>query len=271
VKIVKNTSSFDTVKLKSLFTLIHRQIANSEGKLPQWNALKVAIRNKSYGYSGRAYLGKVYGEGWDMFLSVSDGLGLAKLSQLFAHELMHSYGYNHHQYNRDPLTDKQIAEIESKFNIEDLKKVDEAKKPINVVAKNYKKLKSRKDNLLKKQKQYESNLKRVANSLKKVERSIAQYEKKYDAERLTAKFSDPVERKAGKHPKQKLAELCEQHEWLRAERDEEWEGELRIDVWDNRIDNWFEGEMYEDMRDAGGSWKGAYEFALCLVEEDKET
>ena len=140
MKIVKNTSSFDTVKLKSLFTLIHRQIANSEGKLPQWNALKVAIRTKSYGYSGQAYLGKVYGEDWDMILSVSDGLGLAKLSQLFAHELMHSYGYNHHQYNRDPLTDKQIAEIESKFNIEGLKKADEAKKPINVVAKNYKKL-----------------------------------------------------------------------------------------------------------------------------------
>ena len=152
-----------------------------------------------------------------------------------------------------------------------VEKIIEPKKPLNQVYKNYNKLKSRKDNLLKKQKQYESNLKRVANSLKKVERSIAQYEKKYDEERLTSKFSEPVERKVGKHPKQKLAELCEQHEWLGAERDEGWEHELRIDVWDNRVDNWFEGEMYEDMRDASGSWKGAYEFALSLVEEDKET
>ena len=163
-------------------------------------------------------------------------------------------------FENDYITKSKLAMSEKKVKT----------RVTNVVAKNYKKLKSRKDNLLKKQKQYESNLKRVQNSLKKVERSIAQYEKKYDEDRLTAKFSEPVERKVGKHPKQKLAELCEQHDWLRAERDEEWEGELRIDVWDNRIDDdWFEGEMYEEMRDSGGSWKEAYEFALSLVEKEQ--
>jgi hypothetical protein len=165
-------------------------------------------------------------------------------------------------FENDYITKSKLAMSEKKVKT----------RVTNVVAKNYKKLKSRKDNLLKKQKQYESNLKRVANSLKKVERSIAQYEKKYDEDRLTAKFSEPVERKVGKHPKQKLAELCEQHDWLRAERDDEWEGELRIDVYDKRV-----AENDEDYFAPGSSgeyccwsWKEAYERALELIENNQE-
>lgn len=72
---------------------------------------------------------------------------------------MHSYGYHHHQFRTDPLDEKQLDEIRAGFALEDIKKVETVKLPINRVAKNYKQLKLRKANLEKKQKQYESNLK----------------------------------------------------------------------------------------------------------------
>lgn len=188
MRIIKNTSGYDTAKLKSLFCEVHSLVAKREGRLPHWRDLKVAVRRKSYGYSGRAYLGKVYGEGWDLFLSINDEMNISSLSQLFAHELYHSYGYEHKQYATWPLSENDIQILEAKFSIEDLiSKKEEKTLRVNLVAKNYSKLLKRKENLLKRQKQYESNLKRISNSLKKVSKSIDLYEKKYDQTKLTSK------------------------------------------------------------------------------------
>ena len=188
MRIIKNTSGYDTAKLKSLFCEVHSLVAKREGRLPHWKDLKVAVRRKSYGFSGRAYLGKVYGEGWDLFLSINDEMNISSLSQLFAHELYHSYGYDHKQYATWPLSENDIQILEAKFSIEDLiSKKEEKTLRVNLVAKNYSKLLKRKENLLKRQKQYESNLKRISNSLKKVSKSIDLYEKKYDQTKLTSK------------------------------------------------------------------------------------
>ena len=149
MKIIKNTSGYNTTKLKSLFCEVHSLVAKREGRLPHWKDLKVAVRRKSYGYSGRAYLGKVYGEGWDLFLSINDEMNISSLSQLFAHELYHSYGYDHKQYTTWPLSENDIHILETKFSIVDLiSKEKEKTTKVNLVAKNYTKLLKRKENFL---------------------------------------------------------------------------------------------------------------------------
>ena len=55
-----------------------------------------------------------------MFLSMSTEIDVEDIAQLFAHELMHNYGYKHHQFNRYPLTTKEVAEVETKFKLHDL-------------------------------------------------------------------------------------------------------------------------------------------------------
>ena len=270
MKIIKNTSGYDTAKLKSLFCEVHSLISKREGKLAHWKDLKVAVRRKSYGYSGRAYLGKVYGEGWDLFLSINDEMNISSLSQLFAHELYHSYGYDHKQYATWPLSENDIQILESKFSIEDLiSKEEEKTTQVNLVAKNYSKLLKRKENLLKRQKQYESNLKRITNNLKKVSRSIDVYEKKYDQERLTTKEIAKTQRKKAIHPKQKCQDLCQQYSWLRIEKEEDDYNELRIYVYDYRevqkdIDFFADGSSGDYCT---WGWKEAYEKALDIIEE----
>jgi hypothetical protein len=162
MRIIKNTSSFDTGKLRSLFSFIHNQIAKDEGKLSYWKNLNIQIWNKSYGISGHAYLGKYYGNGHDMHLSMADDIGLYSMSQLFAHELMHSYGYHHHQFRSHPLSKEQIADIRAKFDIGEMKKVAKAKKRINKVAQRY-------ERMLKRQKAWSRKLKLANTNLAKVE------------------------------------------------------------------------------------------------------
>jgi len=270
MKIIKNTSGYNTAKLKSLFCEVHCLVAKREGRLPHWKDLKVVVRRKSYGYSGRAYLGKVYGEGWDIFLSISDNMEVHTLSQLFAHELYHSYGYEHKQYRSNPLSEKDRIVLESMFSIEDLlSKQEDKTTQVNLVAKNYTKLLKRKANLLKRQKQYESNLKRITNNLKKVSRSIDVYEKKYDQDRLTTKEIAKTQRKKAIHPKQKCQDLCQQHSWLRIEKEEDDYNELRIYVYDYRevqkdIDFFADGSSGDY---CAWGWKEAYEKGLDLIEE----
>jgi len=122
MKIIKNTSLYDTKKLQSLFCLIHSQLAKYEGRLPQWKSLKIQVMDKVKGRhaSGCAYRGKVYGNQPDMWLSLNKETSLEVIAQLFAHELMHSYGYNHSQYRTDPLEPHHIDEIKRKFDKNDL-------------------------------------------------------------------------------------------------------------------------------------------------------
>ena len=269
MKIIKNTSAFDTKKLISLYSLIHNQIAKSEGRLKYWKTLEVQVWTKSSGYSGRAYLDKYYGVGWDMHLSMSDNLGLESISQLFAHELMHSYGYNHHQFRTHPLDEEQLDEIRGRFTTEDIKKVETVKLPINRVAKNYKQLKLRKANLEKKQKQYESNLKRIANSTKKVEQSIRQYENKYDQDRLTRKYDEARPPAVKKDWEAMAWDLAERYEMI------------KIDYcpYDKEIDLWYRGERPDEWDyDKSGeypcarryTWKQIHDLAVLTLQEDGE-
>ena len=113
MRIIKNSSVYNTRKLNSLFCMIHNQLAKPEGRLPQWKQLRVAVRNGRN--SGRAtyYVGRSWKE-WDMFLSLDSGI--ENISQLFAHELMHNYGYRHRQFRRRPLDQHHLDEIKQKFS-----------------------------------------------------------------------------------------------------------------------------------------------------------
>jgi len=136
MKITKNTSLYETKKLKSLFCLIHKQLAKYEGRMSWWDDLNISIQYKTYDYSGRAFLKLPRHKTWGMFLSMSKDLTLDEVSQLFAHELMHTYGYRHHQFNTDPLTQDQLDQIASKFKQQDLLKPEafDVKTPVR---KNY--------------------------------------------------------------------------------------------------------------------------------------
>ena len=103
-----------------MFCFIHKQISKHEGKMPWWDDLNIHIRKKSSSYSGRAYLNKPWSKEWGMFLSMATDINVETIAQLFAHELMHNYGYRHHQFNRHPLTEKEVAEVENKFSFESL-------------------------------------------------------------------------------------------------------------------------------------------------------
>ena len=103
-----------------MFCFIHKQISKHEGKMPWWDDLNIHIRKKSSSYSGRAYLDKPWSKEWGMFLSMATDISVEQIAQLFAHELMHNYGYRHHQFNRHPLTEQEVAEVKNKFSFESL-------------------------------------------------------------------------------------------------------------------------------------------------------
>ena len=138
MKIIKNTSKFDTKKLRSLFSYVHNLIAKTEGRLPQWNGLQVQVRQKSYGTSGQAYVGKVYGSGWDMFLSISEKVILKDIVNLFSHELMHSYGFHHRNMLIARDCDVMMAYIPngriSNGSISAIKKAKKFNKPVTIVS-----------------------------------------------------------------------------------------------------------------------------------------
>ena len=136
MKIIKNTSYYDSKKLQQLFCFIHSLIAKTEGRLKQWKTLQVQIRNSTGRCSGRAYVGQVYGEGWDMFLSLNKNRDLKTISDLFAHELMHSYGYHHKDMLcvSTPLVKDHHQKIQDKFGNVNFTKIDKPKVKIDYVS-----------------------------------------------------------------------------------------------------------------------------------------
>ena len=180
MKIIKNTTNLDNKKLQSLFSLVHNRIAKFEGRLKHWKSLQVQIQNRAYGYSGRAYVGKVYGKGWDVLLKYSADSTIEDISQLFAHELMHSYGYRDNvkyrrtrMFNRKPLLPKDIEIIKSKFTKESLIKEEKPKPKKDVILNRF-------SRMLKREKVWERKLKLATSHLKKVKREIKVYRRRHN-------------------------------------------------------------------------------------------
>ena len=180
MKIIKHTTNLDNKKLQSLFSLVHIRISKFEGRLKHWKSLKVQIQNRAYGYSGLAYVGKVNGKSWDVLLKYSADSTIEDISQLFAHELMHSYGYRDNvkyrrtrMFNRKPLLPKDIEIIKSKFTKESLIKEEKPKPKKDVISIRF-------TRMLKREKVWERKLKLATSHLKKVKREIKVYKKRHN-------------------------------------------------------------------------------------------
>jgi len=121
-----NTSLYEPKKLRTLYCFIHKLISKDEGRLPHWGSLEIKVMGKTLGnnYSGTACVGKIHhsrnSDQTDMWLSMNINCSIYEIAQLFAHELMHSYGYEHHQFHTDPLTKDQMKSIEDRFSQPDL-------------------------------------------------------------------------------------------------------------------------------------------------------
>jgi hypothetical protein len=174
MKIIKNTSYFDTVKLKSLFSTVHNLLAKAEGRLKHWKRLKVIVRDKEWGYSGRCLLGGVhFTRDWDMFLSVDKDTDTNTLAYLFAHELMHSYGYRHSQYRDDPLTKEQHDFIKDKYKNVIMHKVKKAKPKKDIISIRFARMQKR-------ERSWGRKLKLATSHLKKVKREIKVYKRRHN-------------------------------------------------------------------------------------------
>ena len=175
MKIIKNTSDFDTVKLKSLFSTVHNLLAKAEGRLKHWIKLKVVVRNKEWGWSGRCLLGWTTwrSDDWDMFLSISKDKDTNTLAYLFAHELMHSYGYRHSQYRDDPLTKEQHDFIRDKYKNVIMNKIKKEKPKKDLILVRF-------DRMLKREKVWDGKLRLATSHLKKVKREIKVYKRRHN-------------------------------------------------------------------------------------------
>lgn len=96
---VVNRTQYDTKVMRLLLHEVHRRLSHHEGRLPQWDHLKVHVQYRRV----RRYSGVVSGEAvlkgyWMILRLPRGGVAPSQVAWLFEHELLHSYGYKHHQY-----------------------------------------------------------------------------------------------------------------------------------------------------------------------------
>lgn len=113
MKIIKNTTRYETRTLRTLICRVHAHMKKLERRpAPNWPRLRIAIGNRSRAYSGRAYFhgnGRGWGSDWDVYLSLPPDADERGTGSLVYHELMHTYGYRHGAYNDIP--DAELAEL----------------------------------------------------------------------------------------------------------------------------------------------------------------
>lgn len=200
MKITKNTSGYSTRELKRIICKVHAHIRKLEGRdAPRWKRLEVHVRGRDDNYtSGRAfYNGCGYVDSWDVVFTIPRAIkkgatGYWKYPQLkgklnnyrarrFAylayHELMHTYGYRHHQF-----TNINDAELEKLFpddyvipTAQELAKPKAPKPPV---------YKTRYARIRQRRKQWEAKQRRAKTALGKLAKQAAYYERKYTADEL---------------------------------------------------------------------------------------
>jgi hypothetical protein len=161
----------------------------------------------------------------------------------------------------------RLAKYVAQNNLVELSNQELAKPKVKVTVN---KVAQRYANMLKRQEKWSKASKQAQRNLAKVEREIKKYEKVHSEEKLTTKqYITFVEgKKSVKSYKQKCEELLTEHQWLRIQKHDNWEGEMRVDVWDQDY-----LELNEDYFDEGSSgefctwtWKQAYDQALVLID-----
>lgn len=174
MKIVKNTSGYDTRAIRAVIVLAHNYIKQSEKRAaPNWSRLRVLVRGRDEGkhVSGRAFLGGCggYHKSWDVCLTVCRPVLHARtLLALAHHELMHVYGYEHGKF-RDLTDEEQITLIPTNYEMPKPAGKPKAS-PDDRKAK-------RVASLIERQKQWQTRAKRAQTALKKIRKSLRHYER----------------------------------------------------------------------------------------------
>ena len=170
MKIIKNTSVYDTRALRSIFCIVHNHMKKLMGhSAPRWKLLEIKVQNKEYGTSGCAFYGGC-GRDWDVFFSLCPGLTEHDVAWIAYHEFMHTYGHKHSAYSNIPKTELNVLFPDNKL-VEIVK--NKATTPVWI---------TRYNSAVKRQKQWESKARRAKNALKKVNKTVVYYEKKYAQE-----------------------------------------------------------------------------------------
>ena len=179
MRIVKNSTPYDTRALRSIIYATHWYLKKLEGKpAPNWKRLEVKIGNtKRYGYhSGHAFYGGIadYVGQADVYFGLCKPEASMTMTNhtfcsLVYHELMHTYGYRHKQF-----TDIPKQEILKLFPIETDLLIAKAplKKKEPVWTKRY-------NSALYREKAWTTKLKRAKTGLKKAQYQLKYYERKY--------------------------------------------------------------------------------------------
>jgi len=166
VKIVKNTSGFDTRVLRRIIIQAHSFIRKHEGApAAHWKTLQVIIRGRDLGRhtSGCAYLG---GDKMWMTLPRKD-LTARGVLHLAYHELMHVFGYQHRAFK--DLSDAEAAAlipVDYPILLKPTRKSSSAEVKAKRIAA-----------LLSRRARWRSRLKRSQNALRRIERRLRYYER----------------------------------------------------------------------------------------------
>jgi hypothetical protein len=179
MKILKNTSAYDDAVLRKIICATHAYMVKLEGrKAPNWDNLRIKVRSKEYGWSGQSYYhgnGRGWGHDWDVFFSLSPNMTVWGIVTAVYHELMHTYGYKHADYNDIPY--KECAKVfpdnpkAVTWNKPPKAPKPKAEKPPAWIAKY--------ESAVKRKKAWETKKKRAETALKKINKTIKYYEKKY--------------------------------------------------------------------------------------------
>lgn len=99
MKIVNNTE-YDTRRLRTMVCAVHKYIAKTEGRLPQWGELAVEFDycKARKGCPLGRYRANGNGRAWYHNISIRLPRGFTYafvLADLLQHELYHLYGYKH--------------------------------------------------------------------------------------------------------------------------------------------------------------------------------
>jgi hypothetical protein len=106
MRIFKNTSVYMTKDLRRIICKVHAHMKRLERKpAPNWKNLNVKISGRpTGGWRGYAYYGG-HGYEWDVRFTLGCNMTEVGFAIAVYHELMHTYGYRHPQYNDLPFAE----------------------------------------------------------------------------------------------------------------------------------------------------------------------
>jgi hypothetical protein len=177
---VRNETTYDTRKLRSVILAVYREEARKRGELRAWPGVRIAIGYSKQGnqpYSGHAHLG-----GYLAHLSVPrDQIWVTSFAALWRHELWHLYGIRHADYpptvkwcHPEPMN--YIAREVGFTRIAPTAKIAARPDPIKATAQKRAAAEAR-------AKRWATKLKRAQTGLKAAERDVARLQRKIDKSR----------------------------------------------------------------------------------------